>query len=107
MKLSSFKCSQCGSSDFEQESKDKLRCKYCSSLYAIEKPPKVIKKSAKVIISKGAKVKFGKNANVTIKGGLEIQDGADVEFNGKITLIEKSDDKKIENAKTKLKRIQE
>jgi len=105
MKLTNFNCTQCGSSDFEPEGKEKLRCTYCSSLYAVEKPPKEIKKSASVTIKKGAKVTFGRNANVTIKGGLTIEEGADVEFNGKITLIEKSEDAKIEKAKTMLKKI--
>lgn len=106
MRITNFKCTQCGSSDFEQEGEDKLRCTYCSSLYEVEKPPKKAKKSSGVTIMKGAKVRFGKNANVTIKGGLTIQEGADVEFNGKITLVEKSEDKKIEEAKTKLKKLE-
>jgi hypothetical protein len=73
----------------------------------VDKPPKDKKKSSGVTIMKGAKVTFGKNANVTIKGGLTIQEGADVEINGKITLIEKSEDKKIQEAKTKLKKLDE
>lgn len=105
MKIVNFQCSQCGSSDFETEGQDKLRCTYCSSLFGIEKPAK--KQNSGVIIQKGAKVTFGKNANVIIKGGLNIEEGAEVEINGNINLIEKSADDEIQSAKNKLKKIQE
>jgi len=101
MNAKNFKCSQCGALDFKEEGKDKLRCNYCESLYFIEDGEKTVE-SGGVVIKKGAKVTFGKNANVTINGKLEIEDGAEVEFNGKITLLEKSSEEKIEKAKLKL-----
>lgn len=102
MKIKNFSCSQCGARDFFKTGKDNIRCSYCNSLYYFEEDKKESKSSG-VYIKKGAKVTFGKNANVVIKGKLEIEDGAEVEFNGKITLIEKSSEEKIKKAKIKLK----
>lgn len=103
MKIKGFKCIQCGSSDFEEEADSKLRCAYCYSLYAYEAEPPSPPK-ANVIIRKGAKVSFGKHAHVTIRGGLEIEDGAEVAFNGKVVLIEKGSDENIAKAKKKKKK---
>ena len=105
MRIKNFKCPQCGSSDFNREEGLKVRCAYCHSLFETSEDPE--KKSGGVTIKKGAKVTFGKNAKVVITGGLEIEDGAEVEFNGTITLIEKSDNETIELAKKKLKKLEE
>jgi len=50
----------------------------------------------------GANVMFGKNSDVTIRGGMLIEEGANVSFPGRLELIEKSDDAAIEEAKRKL-----
>jgi hypothetical protein len=102
MKITDITCTQCSSSDFDQEGETYLRCSHCLSLYSIDKPDS----SAGVTIMKGANVTFGKDANVVISGGLEIQDGANVEINGNLTLLEKSSEEIIEAAKTKLKRVE-
>lgn len=100
MLFKGFKCSQCGAKDFVQEGKDKLRCSYCTSLYFIENN----KSDFAVTIEKGAEVVFEPTADITILGKLKIEDGADVVFNGKITLIEKSSDDQIIKAKLRLKK---
>lgn len=105
MKIKNFECPQCGSHDFDREEKLRIRCAYCKSLYETSKDPE--ESGTGVTIKKGAKVTFGKNAKVTIRGGLKIEEGAEVEFNGTITLLEKSDDESIELAKKKLKQIKE
>ncbi len=102
MKIKNFKCPQCGSSDFNKEEKRRMRCAYCFSLF--ETSEDSITRGG-VIIKKGAKVTFGKNAKVIIRGGLEIEDGAEVNIMGTLTLIEKSDNKTIKSAKKKLKKI--
>jgi DNA-directed RNA polymerase subunit RPC12/RpoP len=97
MKIKNFVCTQCGAKDFVEEGPDKLRCKYCESLFFMQDETKK-SSSGGVTIKKGAKVTFGKNANVTIRGKLEIEDGAEVEFNGTITLVEKSSEEKIKKS---------
>ena len=85
MAFENYLCSQCGAKDFIEEGKDKLRCNYCKSLFFIQSSDS----DFGVTIQKGAKVKFKSTANVIIRGKLKIEDGAEVEFDGKITLIEK------------------
>jgi len=99
MLFKGYKCSQCGAKDLEEEGEDKLRCTYCKSLFFIEKRSD----DFGVTIEKGAKVVFKPSADVTILGKLEIEEGADVEFGGKITLIEKGSDDKIKRNKLRLK----
>jgi len=99
MKFEGYNCSQCGAKDFEEEGEDKLRCTYCKSLFFIEKRSD----DFGVTIEKGAKVVFKPSADVTILGKLEIEDGADVEFDGKIKLIEKGSEGKIKKKKLRLK----
>jgi len=99
MVFEGYKCSQCGAKDFIEEGKDKLRCNYCKSLFFIDNNSD----DFSVIIEKGAEVVFKPSADVTILGKLKIEDGAEVELNGKITLIEKSSDNKIRKAKLRLK----
>ena len=99
-------CTQCGSTDFKKEGEEFLRCSHCNSLYKMQQPEAVNDKP-KVIIKGGANVVFGKNSNVTIKGGLLIEKGAHVEFLGKLDMIEKSSDDKINKAKELLKLTKE
>ena len=103
MKIKNFTCLQCGSADFERREGTRVACAYCHSLYEV--PEKYFASQGNVIINKGAKVTFGKHSNVVINGSLEIESGAEVEFLGKITLLEKSDDETIERAKKTLKQI--
>ncbi|HPC41255.1 MAG TPA: hypothetical protein PLD91_10095 [Spirochaetota bacterium] len=98
-----FECTQCGSTAFIDEGNARMRCAYCNSLYRIPEQD-TGPSGPKVIIKKGAHVIFGKNSNVTIRGGMLIEDGAYVSFLGKLELIEKSDDAAIEDAKRKLRR---
>lgn len=105
MKIKSFTCPQCGSSDFNREKENLVRCTYCRSLYQV--PENFFANQGNVIISKGAKVTFGKNAHIIIKGSLEIEEGAEVDILGKITLVEKSDQGTIETARQRLKKIEE
>ncbi len=95
-------CSQCGSTDFKKEGEDFLRCAHCNSLFKMQ-PQEVESNNTKVVIKGGTNVVFGKNSNVTIKGGLLIEKGANVEFLGKLEIIEKASDEKIEEAKELLK----
>ena len=93
-RLPRYECTQCGGTDLKREGENQMRCQHCGSLFAIAAP-----NEARVVIRKGANVVFGKNANVEIRGGLEIEDGARVEINGKLTLIQKGDENLIEQAR--------
>ncbi len=83
-----FECTQCGSTDFDDAGSRKVRCSHCHSLY------QVITDEPKLTILKGANVVFGKNANVEIHGDVEIQDGAEVDIQGRILLV-KGEQKRI------------
>lgn len=91
-----FSCSQCGAPDLEWSGSGKLRCPYCGSLYAckIQTPT--------VVIGKGASVVIGKSARVTIRGGVEINDGARVQVDGEVTLLERAPEEAINAARLKL-----
>lgn len=91
-----FTCSQCGSPELEYSKEGMLRCPFCGSVYGYS-----VKKPA-VIINRGANVVFGKGANVVIKGGLEIESGANVKIDGKITLLKRAPDEVIAAAKLRL-----
>jgi|GEM_PF-2117297 len=93
-----FACSQCGAPDLERSGEGKLRCPFCGSIYSYSVA------GPTVIINKGANVVFGKGANVVIKGGLEIEGGANVQFNGLITLLERAPEEVITAAKLKLQK---
>jgi hypothetical protein len=90
-------CSQCGASELKREGPYRMRCEYCGSVYEIQNT------SAGVVINKGAHVVFGKNAKVVIAGGLEIKEGATVQFDGELQLIEKGDETAIQGARVRLK----
>lgn len=81
-----YECTQCGSTDFEDVEKGRVRCSHCGSLF------QVLTKEPKVVINKGANVVFGRNANVEICGDIDIESGADVDIQGKVTVL--SDGKK-------------
>ncbi len=87
-----FECTQCGSTDFDDAGSRKVRCSHCHSLY------QVLTDEPKLTILKGANVVFGKNAIVEIHGDVEIQEGADVDIQGKILLV-KGEQKRIFNLK--------
>jgi DNA-directed RNA polymerase subunit RPC12/RpoP len=80
-KMKLYECSQCGSTNFEDAGSQQVRCSHCGSLF------KVLTDEPKLTILKGANVVFGKTANVEIHGDVEIQDGADVDIQGKIVLV--------------------
>lgn len=92
----SFSCSQCGGPDLERSGEGKLRCPYCGSLYGYDV------KGPSVVIRKGANVVFGRNARVVIRGGLEIEDEADVRIEGEITLLERAPEKDVTAARLRL-----
>jgi len=100
MKFKGYQCSQCGAKDFEEEGKDKLRCVYCESLFFIDRGGD----DFGVTIVKGAKVVFGPTADVTILGKLNIEEGADVQFDGKIKLIKRGPEDKIKKNRLRLKK---
>jgi DNA-directed RNA polymerase subunit RPC12/RpoP len=99
MEFKGYKCSQCGAKNFEEEDADKLRCVYCESLFFIEKASE----DFGVTIVKGAKIVFKPTADVTILGKLDIEEGADVQFDGKIKLIKRGSEDKIKKNKLRLK----
>ena len=76
-----YECSQCGATDFEDAGLRQVRCCHCGSLF------KELSDEPKLTILKGANVVFGRSANVEIRGDVEIQDGADVDIQGKIVLV--------------------
>ena len=78
--LKPYKCTQCGSTDFEDSHNKQVRCVYCSSLF------RVIQNEPTLHINKGANVVFGKTANVEVRGDIEIEHGANVDIQGKVTV---------------------
>ena len=93
-------CTQCGSTRFEREGEAFLRCSYCQSLYELAGKKS---KGPAVVIRKGANVVIGKNADVVVRGGLEIESGANVQMLGKLTLVERGSDEMIQQARLRLK----
>ena len=73
MTIQGFNCTQCGSSDFDQQKENYARCSYCLSLYLINNSSGKQKKSAGITIISGANVVFVKNTNVTISSGFEVE----------------------------------
>ncbi|MBN1150200.1 hypothetical protein JXA84_03145 [candidate division WOR-3 bacterium] len=102
-KTEKYQCTQCGSTDFIKEEFNRLRCSHCKTLYKINFDSRKEGKP-NVVIKKGANVSFGKNAKVSIKGGMLIEDGAKVEFLGELELIEKGDKTLIKKNENKLNR---
>ena len=76
-----YECSQCGSTSFDDAGFRQVRCSHCGSLF------KVLTDDPTLTINKGARVIFGKNAQVEIRGDMEVQDGANVDIQGKVVLV--------------------
>ncbi|MBN2085756.1 MAG: hypothetical protein JW748_11090 [Anaerolineales bacterium] len=76
-----YECTQCGSTDFEEAGAKRVRCAHCGSLF------RLMTHEPSVVINKGAKVVFGRNANVEIRGDLDVQGGAHVDIQGKVTVL--------------------
>lgn len=92
-----FTCSQCGAPDLERSGEGKLRCPFCGSLYSFSV------RGPTVVIRKGANVIIGRKAKVTIKGGVEIQEGARVQVDGEVTLLERAPEEAINAARLRLR----
>ena len=95
MDIEKIGCTQCGSNELVELEDGKIKCSYCSTVFRV-KDDKA--EQPKVIIGKGANVVFGKSSNVTIKGGVKIESGANVQFHGKLEIVEKGDEEKIRNS---------
>ena len=78
-------CQQCGSTSFEDVSTNKIKCSHCGTIFnkSNDEPS--------VIIRKGANVFIGKTANVEIRGELEIQEGANLDIQGKVVIDDEVD----------------
>ena len=76
-----YECTQCGSTDFEEAGVKRVRCTHCGSLF------RLMTNEPSVVINKGAKVVFGRHANVEIRGDLDVQGGANVDIQGKVTVL--------------------
>lgn len=75
--MRAHRCGHCGGVDLAWTSDSEVTCRHCRTRYR-----KVPKAEPRVVIKEGANVVFGKNAKVTIRGGLEIQKGANVRVDG-------------------------
>lgn len=93
-------CSQCGASNFARRTDGFIECAYCHSVYKLQSDPK----EATLVIAKGANVVIGKSANVTVRGGIEIEAGANVLVDGKIEIIETASPEAIAVAKARLQK---
>jgi uncharacterized Zn finger protein len=76
-----YECTQCGSTDFEDVSAGRVRCAHCGSLF------RVLGDEPGLVIRKGANVTFGANAQVEIRGDVEIEPGANVDIEGDVTVV--------------------
>jgi len=76
-----YECTQCGSTDFEDDGAKRVRCTHCGSLF------RLLTGEPTLVINKGAKVVFGKNANVEVRGDIDVQSGANVDIQGKVTVL--------------------
>ena len=76
-----YKCTQCGSTDFEDAGVRRVRCTHCGSLFQL------LTAEPALVIGKGANVAFGRNADVEIRGDIEVESGANVEVQGKVTVL--------------------
>jgi len=101
--LDKLKCTQCGATAFDELPGNQVRCQYCQTTYVRRNEP-ASSTGARVVIGKGAHVVFGANAKVVIKGKLEIEDGADVQINGSLELVEPGDPVLIQQARDRVSR---
>jgi len=77
-KTRSEKCVNCGSAEIDRLAKNRFKCRHCGSIFETVIP--------KVFIQPGANVVFGKN--VSVKGAMEIESGASVEFKNTVEFNE-------------------
>jgi len=96
-------CSQCGASAFERRNDGFIVCSYCYSVYKLQSDPR----ESSLVIKKGAHVVIGKSANVSVRGDIEIEAGADVRVDGKLEIIEKAAPEAVAIAKAKLQKIEQ
>lgn len=96
--LKKIQCTQCGATDYELQPGNKVKCTYCNTVYQAPTPSK---EKPTMTIKKGANVVFGANSVVSVKGGIHIEDGADVSFLGKLEIIERGDEEIIKQAEAK------
>lgn len=75
--MQAHRCGNCGGSSLDWITDTEVLCKHCGTRYR-----KVPLAQPKVVIRKGANVTFGPNAKVKIRGGMEIEDGANVQVEG-------------------------
>lgn len=101
MNLTKYECTQCGAHEFEELENSKIKCGYCLTVFHVSEPAG---SKPKVTIGSGANVVFGKSSNVTIKGGVKIEGGANVQFLGKLDIIELGDEEKIKNSEYYIKK---
>ena len=76
-----YECTQCGSTNFEDVGVKRVRCIYCGSLFQL------LTREPTLVINKGANVIFGANSIVETHGDIDVQDGAKVEIQGKVTML--------------------
>lgn len=76
-----YECTQCGSTDFDGDGTRRVRCAHCGSLF------EVLTGEPTLSINKGAKVIFGKKANVEVRGDIDIQSGVNVDVQGKVVVV--------------------
>ncbi|MBC8043139.1 MAG: hypothetical protein IAF08_06815 [Rhizobacter sp.] len=96
--LKKFQCAQCGATGYELQPGDKVKCTYCNTVYQAPTPSK---EKPTMFIKKGANVVFGANSVVSVKGGIHIEDGAEVSFLGRLEIIERGDEEIIKAAAAK------
>jgi hypothetical protein len=77
-----YECTQCGSTDFDDAGRNRVRCAHCGSLFQVLTDDK-----SGLVICKGANVTFVKNSKVEIHGDIEIQGGANVDVQGDVTMV--------------------
>jgi hypothetical protein len=99
-----FQCTQCGATDLVPEGEDRLRCRYCRSIYEAPRKGGGAGGGAKLHIMDGAKVIVGEGARVVVRGDVVVDRGADVKFAGTLVLLEPGSDEDIRAAKTRLVR---
>jgi hypothetical protein len=76
-----YECTQCGSTDFEDDGPKRIRCTHCGSLFQL------LTNDPAFVINRGANVVFGRNADVEIRGDIDVQSGANVDIQGKVTVL--------------------
>lgn len=77
--MRAHRCGHCGGMDLEWTSAEDVTCRHCKTRYR-----KVPKAEPRVVVHRGANVTFGPNAKVKIRGGLEIEEGANVRVEGEL-----------------------